>query len=158
MKRLLLWLGLILPMPVVFASAQTNNAKVTIHAQSISRMVDYVLTNGSPSLAKIYITQLMHLGDQDVPVIQKGWHTHDGMNHLVAVSKNNHADVMIFLYNDQGRGVGWLTSTSGELRCAVKFNHPQHVAEIIPNDKVAASFETERAYLFYQMVAPKKKR
>jgi hypothetical protein len=157
MKRFLLWINLFLFGLLGAMHGQTNIIEAVIHPKPITPLVDYVLQNGSADLAKVYFLQPLHLSDQDLPVINIGWHTHaDDMNHLVAISQTNHADVLIFCYDGAGQGVCWLTSPAGELRCAVKFNHPRHTAEVIPNEKVATSFEVEKNYLLYRAATAQK--
>jgi hypothetical protein len=157
MKRILLLMNLLLSAAMIVANAQTNESKAVAAPKSISAIVSYVLQNGSTANAEAYLLQPLHLGNQDLPVIQSGWKSRDnGMNHLVAISKNKNSDVLIFLFNDNGMGVCWLTSSSGELRYAVKFNRATHTAEVVPNKKLAKAFELEKTYLLYRVAAAQK--
>ncbi len=155
MKQFLFWFGLLAA--ITAAHAQTNDSKTIVSSKSITPLVNYVLQNGSQEAAEAYLLQPLQMGSQDLPVIQKGWKSHsDGMNHLAAISKNNHADVMLFLFNGKGAGVCWLTSASGELRGAVKFDRGTHTAEAVPKDKVTVSFELEKKYLLYRVSVAQK--
>src|SRR5271154_5287172 len=142
---------------IIATQAQTNDSKTVVASKPIAALVNYALQNGSASVAETYILKPLQLGEQDLPVIQQGWKTRDdGMNHMIAISKNNNADVMLFLFNGKGMGVCWLTSPSGQLRGAVKFDRSTHTAEVVPNDKVAGSFELEKKYLLYRASAAQK--
>ncbi|HVU08334.1 MAG TPA: hypothetical protein VHG89_07310, partial [Verrucomicrobiae bacterium] len=145
MKRILFLINLFSATAMIAVRAQTNESKTVVTPKPISGIVSYVLQKGSTENAEAYLLKPLNLGNQDLPVVQDGWRTrNDGMNHLVAVSKNKNSDVLIFLFNDNDMGVCWLTSPKGELRCAVKFARATHTAEIVPNEKVAKSFELEK--------------
>ena len=73
MKRFLLWVSLLSFALTGSAPAQTNDSKTVTPSRSIVPLVNYVLQNGSPQNAEAYLLQPLHLGDQDLPVIQKGW-------------------------------------------------------------------------------------
>ena len=156
MKRTLFGLGLLLGF-VSGAQADltsTNNHSAVPPTQTpLAPVISYVLKKGKSDNAEVYIVQNLNLGHQDLPVIEKGWGSGDGMDHLVAVSTKNQDDVLIFLFNKNIDGVCWLTSKSGEVRATVAFSRSSHTSHIVANEVDLKAFEREKKYLLGKVYA-----
>jgi hypothetical protein len=108
MKRTYFWLSLLLMGFVSVAQADltdTNNGAVPAAQISLAPLISFVLKEGQPDNAETYIVQNLNLSHQDIPVIEKGWSSSDGMGHLVAVSTKNQDDILIFIFNKNIDGV-----------------------------------------------------
>ena len=151
MKRTCFWLSLLLMSFVLAAQADltdTNNGAVPAAQKPLAPLISFVLKEGKPDNAEVYILQNLGLGNKDIPVIQKGWKSSsDKMTHMVAVSAKNQEDVLIFLFNENIDGVCWLTSKSGEVRSTVAFSRSSHTSHVIANEVDLKAFEREKKYL-----------
>jgi hypothetical protein len=161
MKRACFWLSLLLLGFVSIARADltdTNNGAVPAAQTPLVPLIRFVLKEGKPDNAETYLVQNLNLGHQDIPVIEKGWGSGDGMDHLVAVSTTNQDDVLIFLFNKNIDGVCWLTSKSGKVRSTVAFSRSTHTSRVIPNELDVKAFEHEKKFLLGKIYAADHKR
>jgi hypothetical protein len=155
MKRMSFGLGLLLSfVSAAQADLTATNKDAAPAAQTpLAPLVSFVVKAGKPDNAEVYIVQNLNLGHQDLPVIEKGWGSGDGMDHLVAVSTKNQDDVLIFLFNKNIDGVCWLTSKSGEVRATVAFSRSTHTSHVIANEVDLKAFEREKKYLITKVYA-----
>jgi hypothetical protein len=162
MKRTCSCLSLLLLGFVSIARADltaTNSSAMPAAQTPLAPLISFVLKNGEPNNAELYIVQNLGLGHQDIPVIQKGWKSSsDKMSHLAAVSTKNQNDVMIFIFNENVDGVCWLTSKSGEVRSTVAFSRSSHTSRVIANEVDLNAFEREKKYLLGRVYAAEHKR
>jgi hypothetical protein len=156
MKRTYSWLSLLMLSFVSGAQADltaTTNGAVPTAQTPLAPLISLVLKKGKPDNAEAYLVQNLNLGHQDLPVIEKGWSSSDGMVHLVAVSAKNQDDVLIFLFNKNIDGVCWLTSKSGEVRATVAFSRSSHTSRVIVKEVDLNAFEREKKYLLGKVYA-----
>ena len=132
------------------AVAQTNAAA---RPKPLLPLVNFVLQNGEPAVCEAYLNRNLQLGDSDLSVTQKGWLGRDKLNHLVLISQTEHDTIVILRYDKQIKGVGWLTSPTGEIRQTVEFDRTPHESHSVPNTAHAPEFEVEKRYLLGKVTA-----
>jgi hypothetical protein len=122
----------------------------------LTTLIDWVRKTGVVTVVRGNVANQMQLGNDDVPVRERGFRSiSGGITHVFAVgSEPRFANVVVIARVDEttGDAIVWSTSASGQLEFTVKVD-PKVGAQRIINSPNEADFVAEKKYFLAQMQA-----